>query len=118
MAAEAVEDAYRNAQRHGIENVEFIAGAAEEVLSQFQAARRRFDLVVVDPPRAGLHKKVRAALGDLHPPRIIYVSCNPHTLAEDLQSLVAVGYMAQWVQPVDMFPQTPHCEVVVKLLSA
>ena len=117
LATEAVEDAYRNARRHGLENVEFIAGAAEEVLSQFQTARRRFDLVVVDPPRAGLHKKVRAALGNLRPPRIIYVSCNPHTLAEDLQSLVAVGYMAQWVQPVDMFPQTPHCEVVVKLLS-
>jgi 23S rRNA (uracil1939-C5)-methyltransferase len=118
LAREAVEDAWSNAQRNGIENVEFIAAPAEEALGQLQSVGRSFDLVVVDPPRAGLHKRVRIALAELHPPKIIYVSCNPYTLAEDLEYLVAGGYVVERMQPVDMFPQTPHCEVVSELTIA
>ena len=115
VVAEAVEDARSNAERNGVEHCEFVAGAAEDILGDLATQGRRFDLVVVDPPRAGLHKKVRAGLGALQAPRIIYVSCNPHTLASDLSALGECGYHVVRVRPVDMFPQTPHCEVVTEL---
>ncbi len=115
LAVEAIEDAKLNAKRNGIENCEFIAGAAEDVFGGLVAQERRFDLIVVDPPRAGLHKKALAGLCMLDVPRIIYVSCNPHTLAADLSGLAVAGYRVVGVRPVDMFPQTPHCEVVVEL---
>ncbi|MDE2704959.1 MAG: 23S rRNA (uracil-5-)-methyltransferase RumA, partial [Gemmatimonadota bacterium] len=76
---------------------------------------QHFDLAVVDPPRPGIHKKALAGLCALAPPRIIYVSCNVHALAGDLRILGQAGYGVRSVQPVDMFPQTPHCEVVVEL---
>ncbi|MEE3258704.1 MAG: 23S rRNA (uracil(1939)-C(5))-methyltransferase RlmD [Candidatus Latescibacterota bacterium] len=115
VVAEAVEDARHNAERNGVEHCEFIAGAAEDILGDLATQGRRFDLVVVDPPRAGLHKKVLAGLSAFSAPRIIYVSCNPHTLASDLSTLGECGYHIVRVRPVDMFPQTPHCEVVTEL---
>lgn len=111
---EAIADAQKNAQRNGIENCQFISGAVEDVLADLD--KQRFDLVVVDPPRAGLHKRALAAVAALEASRIIYVSCNPFTLAEDLVALAQADYGADVVQPVDMFPQTPHCEVVVSLV--
>jgi len=118
VLAEAVEDARKNASRNGIRSCVFAAGAAEEVLSQLQEEERRFDLVVVDPPRAGMHKRALAGLVALRPPVVIYVSCNPVTLADDLEVLNQAGYRLEVVQPVDMFPQTPHCEAVVRLARA
>ena len=73
------------------------------------------DVVVCDPPRAGFHPKALAALVTLAPARIVYVSCNPATLARDVGELARSGYRLEWVQPVDMFPHTPHIEVVAHL---
>lgn len=115
LIVEAVEDARSNAKRNGIGNCEFVAGAAEDIIGELVLQGRRFDLIVVDPPRAGLHKKALAGLCALSVPRIIYVSCNPQSLAFDLSGLGEVGYRVERVRPVDMFPQTPHCEVVVEL---
>jgi len=71
--------------------------------------------VVADPPRAGFHPKALHALVRLAPSRIVYVSCNPATLARDVGELVRSGYRLRWVQPVDMFPHTPHIEAVARL---
>jgi 23S rRNA (uracil1939-C5)-methyltransferase len=73
------------------------------------------DVVVADPPRAGFHPKALGTLATLGPARVIYVSCNPSTLARDVGELVRHGYALEWVQPVDMFPQTPHIEAVARL---
>jgi 23S rRNA (uracil1939-C5)-methyltransferase len=78
----------------------------------------RADVVVADPPRAGFHPKALGALATLAPPLIVYVSCNPATLARDVGDLVRRGYALEWVQPVDMFPQTPHIEAVARLRRA
>jgi len=115
VVAEAVEDAKRNAVRNRIEHCEFMVGAAEDILGELAVQSQHFDLAVVDPPRPGIHKKALAGLCALAPPRIIYVSCNVHALAVDLRALGEAGYGVRSVQPVDMFPQTPHCEVVVEL---
>ena len=114
---DAVADARQNALRNGIENCTFIADQAESALQELtdDEGRERFDVVVADPPRAGLHKKVIAGIVALGPPRIVYVSCNAETLAEDLSGLCASGYRIELAQPVDMFPHTPHCEVVACL---
>ena len=111
--AAAVEDARRNAEANGLERVEFRSGRVEELIGDL--ADCSFDLVVVDPPRPGLHKDAMAALREISAPVLLYVSCNPVTLAEDLVSLLDAGYVVQSVVPIDMFPQTPHCEVVVRL---
>ncbi|MBI2503976.1 MAG: 23S rRNA (uracil(1939)-C(5))-methyltransferase RlmD [Candidatus Latescibacteria bacterium] len=116
IVAEAVEDARRNAARNHIANCEFAAGPAEEVLPRLQREGRGFDRVFADPPRAGLHRKVLEALGILRTPQVVYISCNPLSLAEDLAGLQAMGYRVAAVQPVDMFPQTPHCEVLSHLV--
>ena len=73
------------------------------------------DVVVVDPPRAGLHPRVVARVAELEPNRIVYVSCNPATLARDLKDFAALGWHAAEVTPYDMFPQTPHIECVTRL---
>jgi 23S rRNA (uracil1939-C5)-methyltransferase len=75
----------------------------------------RPEVVVADPPRAGFHPKALTTLATLAPGRLVYVSCNPSTLARDIADLVRQGYRLEWVQPVDMFPQTPHIEAVARL---
>ncbi len=116
VVAASVEDARSNARRNGIANCEFVTGAAEEVLPALQQEGRGFDRIFVDPPRAGLHRKVLAALGAMQAGPLVYISCNPLTLADDLASLQTLGYQVTIVQPVDMFPQTPHCEVLATLV--
>jgi 23S rRNA (uracil1939-C5)-methyltransferase len=118
VSAAAVADAVRNAEGNGIENCRFLAGEVRHLLPALVQEGVAADVVVADPPRAGFHPKALSALVHLGPPRIVYVSCNPATLARDLRDLVRQGYRLDWVQPVDMFPQTPHIEAVARLTRA
>lgn len=112
VVAEAVNDAVENAKRNGIENVRFVAGETEVVLPRLARIGIGFDVAVVDPPRSGCRKEVLEALAAIKPGRIVYVSCNPSTLARDLRILVDKGYRVQEIQPIDMFPHTFHVECV------
>jgi 23S rRNA (uracil1939-C5)-methyltransferase len=115
LAQAAVDDAGLNADANGIANCTFLAGEVRFVLPSLIAKGVTADVVVADPPRAGFHPKALDALATLGPARIVYVSCNPSTLARDLGELVRGGYRVEWVQPVDMFPHTPHIEAVARL---
>jgi 23S rRNA (uracil1939-C5)-methyltransferase len=114
IGIESSESAILDAQRNALEvdNAAFIHGLAEEVLPTLDIAG---PLVVVDPPRIGVDKAALDALLSLEPPRIVYVSCDPATLARDIKALVGFGYHLHQVQPVDMFPQTYHIECVAVL---
>jgi 23S rRNA (uracil1939-C5)-methyltransferase len=111
----AVDDAARNAEANGIANCTFLAGEVRFVLPSLIAKGVTAEVIVADPPRAGFHPKALHALLTLRPSRVVYVSCNPSTLARDLGELVRGGYRLEWVQPVDMFPHTPHIEAVARL---
>jgi 23S rRNA (uracil1939-C5)-methyltransferase len=115
---DAVRDAERNAERNGIGNVRFWTGEAVEILRDRLADHPPMDAVLVDPPRAGLHPGVVSRLIALAAPRLVYVSCNPSTLARDLGLLCESKYRIAWVQPIDMFPHTPHIECVAALERA
>lgn len=112
LVEEAVEDARKNAEINGIENCIFYAGDIKDVIRSL--AHRKPQVVVTDPPRAGMHPKVIKALLDLAPPRIIAVSCNPTTLARDIKQLLT-KYRVKAVKPFDLFPHTYHVETVVRL---
>ena len=113
---EAIEDAKVNARVNGIENSEFFAGDMKDVLSaEFIAMHGHPDIVVLDPPRAGIHPDVAKVLMEAAPDRMVYVSCNPSTQARDL-AVFAQDYDIVKVQPVDMFPHTTHVENVVSLV--
>ncbi|MDA0747795.1 MAG: 23S rRNA (uracil(1939)-C(5))-methyltransferase RlmD [bacterium] len=114
----AVRDAARNSANNGVQNCQFVAGAAEDLLRQFRAQGEQFDVMVTDPPRPGMHPKALAAACELQPGRIVYVSCNPQALAQDLQQFIAAGYVVDYLQLVDMFPHTPHCEILARLRRA
>jgi 23S rRNA (uracil1939-C5)-methyltransferase len=118
VSAAAVADAVRNARANAIENCTFLAGEVRHVLPQLMSEGVQASVVVADPPRAGFHPRALSALATLAPARIVYVSCNPATLARDVGDLARQGYRLQWVQPVDMFPQTPHIEAVARLSRA
>jgi 23S rRNA (uracil1939-C5)-methyltransferase len=111
----AIDDAARNARENGITNCTFLPGEVRHVLPDLYARGVRPDVVVADPPRAGFHPKALRSLATVGARRIVYVSCNPGTLARDLATLCAAGYRVTAVQPVDMFPHTPHIEVVARL---
>ena len=114
---EAIEDAKVNSQINGIGNTEFYAGDMKDILNDdFIAQHGRPDVIITDPPRAGMHPDVVGTILNAHPRRIVYVSCNPATQARDL-SLLDADYKVAEVQPVDMFPHTPHVENVVLLLA-
>ncbi len=113
--ADAIEDARLNSRVNGIDNTEFYAGDMKDVLtSEFIDAHGRPDVMIVDPPRAGMHGDVVDVILNAKPRRIVYVSCNPATQARDL-ALLDVKYRVTAVQPVDMFPHTHHVENVVAL---
>ena len=115
LSAAAVADAVRNARANAIDNCTFLAGEVRHVLPELMAHGVRATVVVADPPRAGFHPRALRALAALAPARIVYVSCNPSTLARDIGDLSRDGFRLEWVQPVDMFPQTPHIEAVARL---
>jgi 23S rRNA (uracil1939-C5)-methyltransferase len=112
---EAVEDAEANAVMNSINNTEFFAGDIKELLStDFIASNGKPDVIITDPPRAGMHEDVVRSIISASPERIVYVSCNPATQARDIQ-ILSEYYAVSAVQPVDMFPQTHHVENVVLL---
>ena len=111
----AVQDAATNAKLNEIRNARFYSGDVRTSLRELVAEAGKPDLVVVDPPRAGLSQKVVRRLIEAGPERIVYVSCNPTTLAPNAAQLTEAGYALTRVRPVDMFPQTPHIECVALL---
>jgi 23S rRNA (uracil1939-C5)-methyltransferase len=112
---EAIEDAKVNSQINSIDNTLFFAGDMKDVLNdEFISEHGRPDIIITDPPRAGMHPDVVQTILNTSPNRIVYVSCNPATQARDLQMLDC-DYRVIAVQPVDMFPHTPHVENVVLL---
>ncbi|HEX6587139.1 MAG TPA: 23S rRNA (uracil(1939)-C(5))-methyltransferase RlmD [Solirubrobacterales bacterium] len=115
IVGEAIVDAEENARRNGISNAHFRAGDARKEIRPLVAEGGSPDVVVVDPPRAGLSKKVVRRLIECDASRIVYVSCNPTTLAPNAAQLTEAGYRLRRVKPVDMFPQTPHIECVALL---
>ncbi|HLR71799.1 MAG TPA: 23S rRNA (uracil(1939)-C(5))-methyltransferase RlmD [Pseudogracilibacillus sp.] len=112
IVPEAIEDAKENAKLNNINNIEFTVGKAEEVMPKWKKDGLQPNVIVVDPPRKGCDEKLLQAMIDMEPERIVYVSCNPATLARDLRILEDGGYKTQEVQPVDMFSQTYHVECV------
>ncbi len=118
IVPQAVEDAKANALLNNLDNVEFFSGAAEEVVPlQYEKSNSRLkaDVVTLDPPRKGCDEKLLQTVTDMQPARIVYVSCDPATLARDLKYLCGKGYMVEKVQPVDMFCQSYHVESVCLL---
>lgn len=115
IVPQAIEDAKRNAELNGITNTYFEAGPAEEVIPKWYKEGKQADVLVVDPPRKGCDEALLATIIEQRPKRVVYVSCNPATLARDLRILEDGGYKTKEVQPVDMFPQSTHCEAVAWL---
>jgi 23S rRNA (uracil1939-C5)-methyltransferase len=115
VSAEAVADARRNATHNEITNATFEAADVRLALRPLLERSGRPDVIVVDPPRAGLSAKIVRRLIEAAPARIVYVSCNPTTLAPNAAQLVEAGYTLDRVIPIDMFPQTPHIECVAVL---
>jgi 23S rRNA (uracil1939-C5)-methyltransferase len=111
----AVADAIANAKRNEVRNAQFFAGDARLALRELAERAGRPDVVVVDPPRAGLSQKIVRRVIESAPKRIVYVSCNPTTLAPNAAQLAEAGYALKRVRPVDMFPQTHHIECVAVL---
>jgi len=113
VAPSAVEAARENAVLNAIPNVEFASGDVRTALPELRRRAAPPDLLVLDPPRSGAGGRVMRRIAEARAPRVIYVSCNPTTLASDLKDLVAGGYAIRTVQPLDLFPQTYHVECVV-----
>lgn len=116
LNADAVKDAKANAKNNGIKNIEFHCTDAGEFMVDLARQNQKIDVVITDPPRAGCSKDFLRSLVTLAPKRIVYVSCNPETLARDLGYLTKNGYKANAVQGVDMFPFTEHVECVVRMV--
>ncbi|OKL36091.1 23S rRNA (uracil(1939)-C(5))-methyltransferase RlmD [Domibacillus mangrovi] len=115
IVPQAIEDAKKNAALNGITNAQFQAGKAEEVIPAWYKQGIRPDVIVVDPPRKGCDDALLQTILEMKPKKVVYVSCNPGTLARDLRVLEDGGYKTCEVQPVDMFPQTTHVEAVAVL---
>ncbi|MFP5379617.1 MAG: 23S rRNA (uracil(1939)-C(5))-methyltransferase RlmD [Vicinamibacteria bacterium] len=115
IVEDAVADAIANARRNEIDNARFFAGDVRLALRELVERAQRPDVMVVDPPRAGLSQKVVRRIVEAAPRRIVYISCNPTTLAPNAAQLVEAGWTLRRVTPVDMFPQTPHIECVALL---
>jgi len=113
---EAIEDARRNAELNRMDNVTFEVGASEDVIPAWKEQGIEADVIVVDPPRKGCDPRLLETILEMKPERVVYVSCNPSTLARDLRVLEDGGYRTVEVQPVDMFPHTVHVESVALLV--
>lgn len=116
IVEQAIENAKVNAEQNKITNSEFYVGKSEEVIPRLIEDGIKPDVIVVDPPRKGCDVKLLEAIGRAKPKRVVYVSCDPSTLARDLKHLNGLGYETVEVQPVDMFPMTKHVESVALLI--
>ncbi|MDM8212999.1 23S rRNA (uracil(1939)-C(5))-methyltransferase RlmD [Enterococcus hirae] len=117
VVPQAVEDARYNAAKNGIQNAHFVCSSAEKALEKWQTDGIEPDVIFVDPPRKGLTPAFINSAAETNARRIIYISCNPATLARDLALFAEKGYHTQKIQPVDMFPQTLHTEAVALLVK-
>lgn len=117
IVPEAIEDAKINAMENKVNNVEFLVGEAEKVIPQMVDQNIYADVMVVDPPRKGCGRELLDSIGIMQPKTLVYVSCDPSTLARDMAILVGKGYEVEKVQPVDMFPFSSHVETIVKLIK-
>ena len=115
---QAIADAKENAKRNGIENTEFLCADAGQTAARFAADGIKPDVIVIDPPRKGVSPDVIDAMVQMNPARIVYVSCDPATLARDVKLLTAQGYCVRIAQPFDLFPRTAHVETVVLMSRA
>jgi len=113
--ADAVADARVNARINGAANVEFHTGDVEEFMKEAILRESKYDLIILDPPRAGCHPKTLKYLNSMCPSKIVYISCNPTTLARDLKSLIEGGFRLDRVIPLDLFPHTFHIETACRL---
>ena len=117
IVEDAIKDAKFNAKLNNLNNVEFYVGKAEEVVPKMYSEGKTANVVVVDPPRKGCDEKVLDTIVSMKPDRVVYVSCNPSTLARDLAYLDERGYKCVEIQPVDMFPHTMHVECCAKIVK-
>ena len=115
---QAIENANENKKENNIDNVEFIVGKSEEEIPKLIKSGINPDVIVLDPPRKGCEESLLHAIAEAAPKKIVYVSCDPATLARDLRILEDLNYRAVEIQPVDMFPQSAHIETVVKLTKS
>jgi 23S rRNA (uracil1939-C5)-methyltransferase len=119
VSEESVACALENADLNGIANAAFFAGNVGQAIEELRGRSGDPDVVVVDPPRAGLAGKALKRVGEVQAPRLVYVSCNPTTLAGDVKTVASEwDYRLERVRPVDMFPHTPHVESVALLTRA
>ncbi|MBS4192240.1 23S rRNA (uracil(1939)-C(5))-methyltransferase RlmD [Bacillus sp. FJAT-49705] len=112
---ESIEDAKKNAARHGIKHVKYVTGKAEVLLPKWVKEGWKPDVIIVDPPRTGLDAQLLKTILKVKPKKVVYVSCNPSTLAKDI-AVLSKNYKIDMIQPVDMFPQTSHVEVVSQIV--
>lgn len=115
MNRDAVKDAIVNAKTNGVKNISFVCADAGEYMEQLAGAGERADVVLMDPPRTGSSEAFIRSIGVMKPEKVVYVSCNPETLARDLGGLTKIGYRVRKIVPVDMFPGTEGAEVVVQM---
>jgi 23S rRNA (uracil1939-C5)-methyltransferase len=115
MNRDAVKDAVINAKTNGVKNISFVCADAGEYMEQLAGAGERADVVLMDPPRTGSSEAFIRSIGVMKPEKVVYVSCNPETLARDLGGLTKIGYRVRKIVPVDMFPGTEGAEVVCLL---
>lgn len=116
IVPEAIENAKENARINGVENAEFLCGDAADAARTLQQRGIRPDVIVVDPPRKGCDESLIQTISEMAPKRVVYVSCDPATLARDLKRFTELGYVPQEATPVDLFPRTSHVETVCLLL--
>ena len=116
IVPQAIEDAQENAKINGIENVSFYCSDAETVKDVLKKNGKSLpSVIIVDPPRKGLGKETSQNIVDLNPKKVVYISCNPLTQAQDLRTFAENGYKIEFIKPFDMFPRTQHVETVVLL---
>lgn len=112
LVPESIESAKLNAQDNNVTNINFFEGNVKDFLRTYNDGEIKYNIIIVDPPRAGLHPKALKRMLELKPEKILYISCNPATFSRDAKTIVGKGYKLSEVQPVDMFPHTMHIELV------